>query len=192
MTMTTSVLLLATLSSLAEAEPADEESLDPDKAFELSAIGAAAPAAVAGAGALMVLASGGSGSTRDNGLEVVMIGQLVGLVTPSLGDFYSHQIATGGLAMRVGGLLVETAGLFEYYNTGIGDCAELAGCHHPAQTYAMIFGGAALFAGGMLYDAVRARGVASAWNRQHDVVVVPTALKTQGAITPGVALAMTF
>ena len=42
MTTTTSVLLLATLSTVAQAEPAGEppEPLDPDMAFELSAIGA--------------------------------------------------------------------------------------------------------------------------------------------------------
>jgi hypothetical protein len=194
MTLTTSVLLLATLSTLAHAEPAaDEPALDPDKAFELSAIGAAAPAAAAGLGALMVLASGGSGSTRDNGLELVMISQLVGLVTPSIGELYGHQIGTGGMAMRVGGLLVETVGLFDYYNTGIGDCAELGpSCHHPAATYALIIGGAALYVGGMLYDVVGARETASSWNRRHDVMLVPTALKTQGAVTPGVALALTF
>ncbi len=197
MTMTTTcVLVLATLSTLAHAAPAEVEptaSLDPDEAFELSAIGAAAPAAVAGVGALMVLASGGSGASSDDGLVVVMISQLVGLITPSIGEFYSRQILTGGMAMRVGGLLVETVGLFDYYNTGIGDCADLGpDCHHPASTYAMIVGGAALYAGGMLYDVFSARDAASSWNRRHDVVVLPTALKTQGSITPGVALALTF
>ena len=195
-TTTISVLLLATLSTLASAEPAEGElsaSLDPDTAFALSAIGAAVPAAAAGVGALMVLASGGSGATRDNGLGVVMVSQLVGLVTPSIGELYSRQIVTGGMAMRVGGLLVETVGLFDYYNNEIGDCVDLGpGCHHPAGTYAMIVGGAALYAGGMLYDVVRARDAASSWNRRHDVLVVPTALKTQGSVTPGVALALTF
>lgn len=186
----TSVLFLAILSSVADAEPAP---LDPDSAFELSAIGAAAPAAVAGVGALMVLASGGSGATLDNGLEVVMVSQLVGLITPSIGELYSRQIVTTGMAMRLGGLVVETIGLFDYYNTGIGDCADLGPeCHHPATTYAMIVGGAALYAGGMLYDVVRARDTASSWNRRHDVLVLPTALKTQGSITPGVGLALTF
>ena len=196
LTTMTTLLILATLSTVAQAESADGEPaapLDPDEAFELSAIGAAAPAAVAGMGALMVLASGGSGATRDDGLVVVMISQLVGLVTPSIGEFYSRQILTGGMAMRAGGLLVETVGLFEYYNTGIGDCADLGpDCHHPASTYAMIVGGAALYAGGMLYDVFSARDAASSWNRRHDVMVVPTALKTQGSITPGVALALTF
>ena len=194
MTMATSVLILATLSTVAQAESAESTTpLDPDEAFELSAIGAAAPAAVAGVGALMVLASGGSGATRDNGLGVVMVSQLVGLVTPSIGELYSRQFVTGGMAMRVGGLLVETVGLFDYYNTGIGDCATLGPeCHHPAGTYAMIVGGAALYAGGMLYDVVGARDAAGSWNRRHDVMVVPTALKTQGSVTPGVALALTF
>jgi hypothetical protein len=194
-TMATSVLILATLSTLAHAESADGENtaLDPDRAFQLSAIGAAAPAAVAGVGALMVLASGGSGASRDTGLDVVLVGQLVGLVTPSIGEFYGRQIVTGGMAMRVGGLIVETVGLFDYYNTGSGDCATLgSACHHPAGTYAMIVGGAALYAGGMLYDVIRARDVASSWNRRHDVMVVPTALRTQGSVTPGVALALTF
>jgi hypothetical protein len=195
-TIAMSVLLLAARSALAQATPADgepAEPLDPDTAFELSAIGAAAPAAVAGVGALMVLASGGSGATRDDGLGVVMVSQLVGLITPSIGEFYSRQIVTGGMAMRVGGLLVETVGLFDYYNTGIGDCSSLGPeCHHPAGTYALIIGGAALYAGGMIYDVVRARDAASSWNRRHDVMVVPTALKTQASVTPGVALALTF
>jgi hypothetical protein len=194
--MTTSVLLLATLSTVAHAAPADGEPpapLDPDTAFELSAIGAAAPAAVAGLGALMVLGSGGGGATRDDGLSMMLVSQLVGLVTPSIGELYSRQIVTGGMAMRLGGLLVETVGLFNYYNTGIGDCADLGPeCHHPAGTYAMIVGGAALYAGGMLYDVLGARDAARSWNRRHDVTLVPTALKTQGSVTPGVALALTF
>jgi hypothetical protein len=194
--MAMSLLILATLSARGHAEPADGEPatpLDPDKAFELSAIGAATPAAVAGVGALMVLSSGGSGSTRDDGLGVVMVGQLVGLVTPSIGELYSHRIVTGGMGMRAGGLLVETVGLFKYYNTEIGDCASLGPtCHHSAGTYALIAGGAALYAGGMIYDVVGARDAASSWNRRHDVMVVPTAVKTQSSVVPGVALALTF
>jgi hypothetical protein len=191
-TLAMTVLLLAALSTLAKAESAESEPvapLDPDKAFELSAIGAAAPAAVAGVGALMAL---GSGATRDNGLGVVLVSQLVGLITPSIGEFYSRQILTGGMAMRVGGLVVETVGMFDYYNNEIGDCATGPACHHPAGTYALIVGGAALYAGGMIYDVVRARDAASSWNRRHDVMVVPTALKTQSSVTPGVALALTF
>lgn len=193
MTITACVFLLATLSPLARAEPTNEDptpSLDPDKAFELSAIGAAVPAAVAGVSALMVLSNGDSNSGL---VGVAVVGQLVGLITPSLGELYSHQIVTGGMAMRLGGLLVEAVGLFNYGNTGIGDCEDHGPeCHHPASTYAMIAGGAALYAGGMIYDVVLARGAASSWNRRHDLVMMPTALKTQGSVTPGVALALTF
>jgi hypothetical protein len=56
----------------------------------------------------------------------------------------------------------------------------------------LIAGGAALYAGGMIYDVVLARGAASSWNRRHEVVMMPTALKTQGSVTPGVTLALTF
>ena len=193
-TIATSALLLATLSTIAHAEPGDGEvtPLDPDKAVRLSAVGAAVPAAAAGVGALMVLSSGGSGATRDDGLGVVMVSQLVGLVTPSIGEFYGREFLTGGMAMRAGGLVIESAGLFEYYNTEIGDCENPATCHHPAATYALIVGGAALYAAGMVYDVVHARETASSWNRRHDLMVVPTALKTQRSVTPGVALALTF
>lgn len=187
MTIAACVLVLATLSSLARAEPADQEPADPETAFKLSAIGAAVPAAVAGVSALMVRDS------NDALVGVVVVSQLVGVITPSLGEMYSHEILTAGMAMRLGGLVVESLGLFNYINTDVGDCEDHGpDCHHPAKTYALIAGGAALYAGGMLYDVLRARSAASSWNREHDLVVMPTALKTQGSITPGLALALRF
>jgi len=193
MTIAASLLLVATLSAVAHAGPTDEPTtpLSPDTAFGLSAVGAGVPAAAAGVGALMAIE--GAGSTRDDGLGVLLVSQLVGLITPSLGELYSRQIVTGGMGMRAAGLLVESLGLFRYYNHEIGDC-ETTGpaCHHPGATYALIFSGAALYAGGMLYDVAHAREAATSWNRRHDLVVAPTALKTTSSVAPGVALALTF
>ena len=184
--------IIAVLAStaVAHADTLDDQRVDPDAASKLSTIGAAVPIAAIGFGTL-VAATGSNNAIRDFGGVVAIGGALAGVVTPSLGQLYSHRYVNGTMAMRAGGLLVGTVGLILAFNNEIGDCAGEPDCHLKARTIGIIAGGAALYLGGIAIDVLTARSDARAWNDRH-LQIAPTAMRTPTSTVPGVALALTF
>ena len=182
-------LLVVTLMLVASARArADSESSDADTAFHLSVVGSVAPAVAMGVGAL--IASQSTGNVQNAGYGIVAGAAIVGIVTPALGELYGHRWFTGGMAMRVGGLVVANVGLFLAYNTEIGNCS--GSCHLHGGDLGFVIAGAALYLGGTYFDIDGARDAARTWAHRHDVVVVPTALRSPSATAPALALALTF
>ena len=120
-------------------------------------------------------------------------GALAGIVTPSLGELYSHHWVNGTIVLRAGGVAVELMGLVLASNSEIGDCADATGpCHLHASTIGLIGTGAALYLGATLWDVLAAPSEARAWNHRHSVVLVPTAMRTPSSTGPGFVLSATF
>lgn len=190
--MLVAVVLAAT--SVAHAEPLqlDDAPADPDTAQRLSTIGSAIPLASIGIGTLVWL-EGSNNAIRDLGMGIAIGGAVAGIVTPSLGELYSHHWLNGTMALRAGGLFVEFVGLVFASNSDVGDCADTTGpCHLHASTIGLLGGGAALYLGATVLDIVEAPSAARAWNRRHAVQVVPTALRTPTSTAPGLVLSARF
>jgi hypothetical protein len=94
------------------------------------------------------------------------------------------------MAMRVGGLVVANVGLFLAYNTELGNCSSP--CHLHGGDLGFVIAGAALYLGGTYLDIDGARDAARTWSHRHDVVVVPTALRSPSSTAPALALSLTF
>jgi hypothetical protein len=173
-------IALVLWSSVARAD----DSVDAETAQRLAILGSAVPVAAIGLGTL-VAADGTKGPIRDIGGATVLAGALAGIITPSIGAFYSHHPVTGGMGLRAGGVLVEMIGLVKLGNNDIGDCADVSPCHHPASTYVLLASGAALYFGGMALDIVHAPQFA----HEHELELVPTAIRSGGSTANGLALA---
>lgn len=186
--ITIAVLLL--LGSVARAEERPD-SADPDTALRLSILGSAIPVAAIGLGTFVGLESSNS-AIRDFGSVIAIGGALAGVVTPSLGELYSHRWLTVGMALRTGGVFAEMMGYATGFSHEIGDCLDPGPCHHSASTYGLLIGGAALYLGGMVLDVVSAPEVARAWTGRHEVQLLPTAMKTTSGTTTGMALSLVF
>jgi hypothetical protein len=184
-----SIVFVLALVSVAHADPTSDA--DPDTAQRLSIVGTAVPIAAIGVGAL-VAAEGSKAPIRDIGGATALSGALLGVITPSLGEMYSHRAVTGGMGLRAGGLLVEYVGLMKLANNDIGDCADVGPCHHPASTYLLLATGAGLYFGGMALDIVHAPDAAREWNRRYEVQLVPTTLRSGATTTTGLAIAGRF
>jgi hypothetical protein len=97
-------------------------------------------------------------------------GSLVGLVTPSLGQFYAGKIVSPGLGIRAIGLVVVLVGGMRYAATQEG-CDPMIphDCDVPGKTWALLGAGAALYFGGAILDIVDAPETA----RRHKLQVEP-------------------
>jgi hypothetical protein len=181
-------IALVLISSVARA---DHDDVDPETAQRLAILGTAVPAAAIGLGTFVAL-EGTQAPIRDIGSATAITGALVGLITPSIGAFYSHRAVTGGMGVRVAGIVVETVGLTKLFNNEIGDCEDPSPCHHPVSTYLLVASGAALYFGGMALDIVRAPEIARDWNQRYELQLVPTTIRSGGSTTTGLALAGKF
>ncbi len=181
--MVKSIVLVLAFTSVAHAD----DTVDPQTAQKLSIIGSAVPIAAIGLGTFVGY-EGTNAPIRDIGTATALTGTLVGVIAPSLGAIYSHHAGTGGLAMRVGGLIIGYNGLVKYASTDVGDCEVLAGCHHPASTYVLLASGAGMYFGGMALDIAHAPDFARKYNLQ----VVPTAIRSPSATSTGLAIAGRF
>jgi hypothetical protein len=182
--LASAVVLLATSHARA-----DSESADADTALRMSIVGSVAPVVAMGIGAL--LASQSTGNVQNAGYGIIAGAAIVGIATPALGELYGHQWFTGGMALRVGGLVVANVGLFLAYNTEIGNCTS-SPCHLHGGDLGFVIAGAALYLGGTYLDIDGARDAARTWSHRHDVVVAPTALRSPSSIAPALALSLTF
>ena len=182
--------LVLLFASTARADaPAD--TVDPDQALRLSIIGSAFPLAAIGIGTLVGL-EGTRAPIRDVGTGFAVVGALVGIVTPAIGDFYAHRWLNPGIALRAGGLLATFIGFVKAFNNDLGDCADPGPCHRSATTIGLIAGGAAMYLGGIVLDVVGAPTTARDWNARHEVQLVPTAFKTPASTATGLVLALRF
>ena len=177
------VLLLA--GSVAHAEG---DAVDPDTALRLSIIGSAVPLAAIGLGAGLDLVHAGT-ATNDLGTGLLVSGVLIGVVTPSLGEFYGHQWLDGAIAMRGAGVVVGFSGLISGFNNDLGDCATPGPCHLSVTTYGLLVGGAALYLGGIALDLVGAPPTSRDWNAHHGLQIVPTAMRSGHSTTTGLGVA---
>jgi len=164
-----------------------DDTVDPDTAQRLAIVGSAIPIAAIGVGTFVGL-EGSNAPIRDVGTATAITGSLVGVITPSIGAMYSHHPLTGGMGLRAGGLIVEYVGMIKLLNHEIGDCEDVTACHHQASTYILLASGAGLYLGGMALDILHAPDIA----RRYELQLVPTAIRTQGASTTGLAIVGRF
>ena len=182
---------IALAALLLSATGAHAEPVDPDAVRGMAILGSAFPVAAIGLGVL-VSVEGAHAPIRDVGAAIAIGGSLVGVITPSIGDFAAHRYLAPGIALRAGGLLVTTIGMISAFNNEIGDCSDAGPCHHPASTYGLLVGGAAMYLGGMVLDIIGAPEAARAWNAEHELQVAPTAIVTPSSRTTGLAVALRF
>jgi hypothetical protein len=188
------VALVLAASTAAHAEPLqlEDNDADPETAQRLSIIGSAIPLATIGVGTLVAM-RGSNNAIRDFGGVVAIGGALAGIVTPALGELYSHHWINGTMVMRAGGLFVEFMGLVYASNSEIGDCADTTGpCHLRPMTIGLLGSGAALYLGATVWDVLAAPSEARAWNRRYSVQLVPTAMRTPSSTATGVMLSARF
>jgi len=175
----TAILITALPNARAGASPAP----DPDTAQRLSVAGSVAPLALLGIG--LVAAAGSNNAIRDFGAVTAMSGVMLGIVTPSLGHFYSHEYLDPAIALRAGGVLIELVGLVRATNSEIGDCQSGVPCHLQSSTYFLLGAGIAMYLGGMALDI--------AWKPAHgEFQITPTALRVRTSVVPGVAATLRF
>lgn len=183
-------LVIAGLVSMVSIAHADDR-VDAETAQRLSILGSAVPAAAIGLGTLAAFA-GSDRPIKDVGMATAFGGALVGILTPSLGELYSHRWLNPAIALRAGGAFVELLGLIRMSAGDLGDCDGSGPCHHPPSTYGLLAGGAAMYLGGMVLDVVGAPAAARAWNARHDLHLVPTVMRSTHATTTGLAVALTW
>lgn len=131
----------------------------------------------------------------------LVIGGLVGavgtLVGPSLGEWYAGGPAlTTGLKVRGLGIGVGLLAIPAYLATG-SSCNQwgtscLGGSpRDPAGAIVLVSIGAAVYAGGMIYDVIDAAPTADRYNAHH-VTLAPAAIATAGGLIPSVGLSGVF
>jgi hypothetical protein len=162
-----------------------DEPPDPDAAQRLSIAGSVAPIAMLGIGTF-VAATGSNNAIRDFGGVTAISGALLGIVSPSLGHFYSGEYLDPALALRAGGVVIELVGLVKATNSEIGDCqTHEPSCHPDGSTYVLIGAGIAMYLGGMALDI--------AWRpSRNEFQLLPTAMRTPTSTVPGVVAAFRF
>ena len=170
------VLILVLACAVAHAD---------DKSRETAAYLSGGGAAVSGAVLLTSFLTAGNGEPFNN--PVLYTGLAIGVVAPSLGQFYAGEWFTPGMAVRIAsaGLAVyavrneEAIVTCDDANTYGQMCKQLKGAG-----VALIGVAAIGYIGGMWYDSLDAADAADRWNKRHHVIVTPT--------PNGVAVAGTF
>jgi hypothetical protein len=175
------VLALALTTTVVRADDGAPTPKSETTAFELSLGGTAASAA-------LVLA----GSETNNG-DLMLFGLASSLVTPSLGQWYSGQPLTTGMAIRAASAVVTIAGLGE----ALGCSSDFSDTPHSCGNGPgyMMLGGLIGYAGGTIYDIATAGRAARDYNDAHGLRmrVSPTVMHTpSGASTMGVGIGGTF
>jgi hypothetical protein len=165
------VLLHAVTPAIASPLPdvtAEHDARDPYAATALAVVGSLIPFAIASEG-------------ED---RFVLSGLLVGLVTPSLGQFYAGHYLTYGMAARAAGAAL-LVGFAETYQP----CIGLGTCHEGTGWMAPI--GLLAYLGGTIYDLGTAPAEARRWNQRH-LSMSPTALPSTSGPAMGVAIGGAF
>ena len=164
-------------TTLAHAEPGDQGPKDPTTALELSLGGTAASAALFGIG------------LEANNGGMIAAGLLSSVVTPSLGEWYAGKPITIGMGVRAASAVVFLAGVGEALS-----CLDEYDCHNnTTASGALILGGLAGYAGGTIYDIATAPTAAREFNREHQLHIAPTYMRTpSGNATMGVGIGGTF
>ena len=164
-------------TTLAHAEPGDEGPKDPTTALELSIGGTVA------SGALVAI-----GFQANNG-GMIAAGLLSSVVTPSLGEWYAGKPLTAGMGIRAASAVLFLAGVGEAFK-----CLDTENCsNNNAAAGVMLIGGLAGYAGGTIYDIATAPTAAREFNREHQLHIAPTYMRTpSGNATMGVGIGGTF
>lgn len=174
------VVALAVTCTIAHADDGAPTPKSETTAFELSLGGTAASAALVIAGADL-----------HNG-DVVLFGLASSLVTPSLGQWYSGQPLTTGMAVRTASGIATVVGLAGVLSCSneFSDTPKSCG-DGPAL---LLLGGLAGYAGGTIYDIATAGRAAREYNDSHfRVRVSPTVMRTpSGNSTMGVGIGGAF
>ncbi|MEP6863115.1 MAG: hypothetical protein ABJE66_20985 [Deltaproteobacteria bacterium] len=168
------------IANVAHADPSDtgaQGPKDPGTALELSLGGTVA------SGALFAI-----GIEANNG-GLVAAGLLSSLVTPSLGEWYAGKPLTIGMGVRAASAVVLLAGLDESLK-----CLGETSCtNDTAAAGALLLGGLVGYAGGTIYDIATAPNAARDFNREHQIHLAPTYLRTpSGNATMGIGIGGTF
>ena len=175
------VVALAVTCTIARADDGAPTPKSETTAFELSLGGTAASAAL-----VMI------GGKTNNG-DVVLFGLASSLVTPSLGEWYSGQPLTTGMAVRAASAVATIAGV-----SGVLSCSsEFSDNPHDCGSgpALLLLGGLAGYATGTIYDIATAGRAAREYNDAHGLRmrVTPTVMRTpSGASTMGVGIGGTF
>jgi len=170
-------LCTATVAHADPAETGDQGPKDPTTALELSLGGTAA------SGALL-----GIGIGANNG-GMIAAGLLSSLVTPSLGEWYAGKPITLGMGVRAASAFVLLAGLSESLK-----CLDETNCTNDNKAAGeLLVGGLIGYAGGTIYDIAMAPSAARDFNREHQIHLAPTYMRTpSGSATMGVGIGGTF
>lgn len=170
-------LCVATAAHADPADSGDQGPKDPTTALELSLGGTAASAALVAIGA----------GAHSGGM--VAAGLLTSLVTPSFGEWYAGKPVTLGMGLRVASTLVFIAGASEAFK-----CIDSDNCQNNNNAAgALLLGGLVGYASGTIYDIATAPGAAREFNREHQIHVVPTYMRTpSGNAAMGVGIGGSF
>lgn len=143
---------------------------------------AATGMAVAGAlGGLGVMGLGFANLQRS--YVLFGVGALIGLVGPSLGQFYAGEILTPGLGLRAVGL-----GALGYSGLVLSQCDE--GCGAAGLP---LLAGLGLYVAGAIYDLATTPRAVRAWNAaHHHVTLAPTVVPTGAHASLGLGVVGTF
>jgi hypothetical protein len=170
-------LCTATVAHADPADAGDRGPKDPTTALELSLGGTAASAALFGIG------------LQANNGTLIAAGLLSSVVTPSLGEWYAGKPLTAGMGIRAASAVVFVAGLSEALK-----CLDETDCtNNNTAAGALLLGGLAGYAGGTIYDIALAPSAARDFNREHQIHLAPTYMRTpSGNATMGVGIGGTF
>jgi hypothetical protein len=134
---------------------------------------------------------------EDFNKPLLYTGLATAAIAPSLGEWYSGEWITYGMAARVFAAGIATVALTTQMKTvtcadaatSAQTCTELQGAG-----YALLGVAAIAAVGGMAYDVTDAGDAADRWNGRHGftATIVPTAVVTPNGTAPGVALAGHF
>lgn len=175
------VVALACTTAIARADDGVPTPRSETAAFELSLGGTAASVA-------LVIA----GSTNNNA-DLVLAGLATSLVTPSLGQWYSGQPLTTGMAIRAASAVVTIAGIGQALSCSDESSSPAPNCGSGAGV--LMLGGLVGYASGTIYDIATAGRAARDYNDAHGlrVHVSPGVLHTpSGSSTMGVGIGGTF
>lgn len=113
------------------------------------------------------------------------------VLTPSAGHWYAGKFLTTGMALRAGGALAGTVGFALAIGCAISEGDDCDGGGLGALLFA---GGLGALAAGVIYDVATADNAVREYNARATipVTVVPTALRSGGSTTPGLAVAGSF
>ena len=144
-----------------------------------------------GGTAMLVAALAAPNSSNDPAKPAwVGIGFGMMLVGPATGHWYAGEL--GGMGLGVRSLAVVGTGaafLLAFHEDGCGSSCR----NDEALGAGLLVASAGAWLASSVYDIVSAPGAVRAWNREHGVVVAPTAIvSATGQHVPGVAVALRF